>query len=86
MVAFFTTALFSTRPLLEFVLLQLIRHCGGPIRHRMPLRCEFMPLLFGGDVGRVFGALLAADRFQMISPGQTGRIRQALKYGHSAAR
>jgi hypothetical protein len=66
MVAFFTPRFFHP-PLLEFVLRHPTFNTGSPIRHRMPLRCEFMPLLFGGKVSRVFGGLLAADRFQMIS-------------------
>jgi hypothetical protein len=59
----FDIARFSENDLLEFI---LVRHFGGSIRHRMPLHCEFMPLLFGGQVGRVFGVFFAPNRFQKI--------------------
>jgi hypothetical protein len=39
---------------------------GGLIRHRMPLRREFPPFLFGGSIGCVFRAFLAPNRLQVI--------------------
>jgi hypothetical protein len=35
------------------------------IRHRTPLRGEFLPFLFGGLIGGASGAFLAANRFQV---------------------
>jgi hypothetical protein len=59
-------------------------HPGGLIRHRMLLRCEFSPFLFGGSIGCVFGAFLAPDRLQVTFLGQI-KLGEALKCGHSAA-
>jgi hypothetical protein len=48
------------------------------------LRGEFLPFLFGGWIGGVSGAFLAANRFQVIFLGQ-GKLGNALICGHSAA-
>jgi len=42
------------------------RHRGGLIRHRMPLRRELSPFLFGDSVGCALGLLLTSNRFQVI--------------------
>ena len=52
--------------------------------HRMPLRGEFLPFLFGGLIGGASGAFLAANRLQVIFLGQ-GKLGNALICGHSAA-
>jgi hypothetical protein len=52
--------------LLKFIRCYFTCRFSGSIHHRMPLRGEFMPLLFGDEVGCVFGAFLATDRFLMI--------------------
>ena len=57
---------------------------GGLIRHRMPLRCEFLPFLSGALIGCVYGAFLAPNRFQVIFLGQI-KLGEALICGHSAA-
>jgi hypothetical protein len=62
----------------------VVRHPGGLIRHRMPLRGEFLPFQFGGAIGCAFGAFLAPNRFQVIFLGQI-KLGGALICGHSAA-
>jgi hypothetical protein len=42
------------------------RHRGGLIRHRMPLRRELSPFLFGDSVGCALGLLLTSNRFQVV--------------------
>src|ERR1700730_1235271 len=63
---------------------RVIWHFRGLICHRVPLRGEFLPFLFGGWIGGVSGAFLAANRFQVIFLGQ-GKLGNALICGHSAA-
>jgi hypothetical protein len=50
----------------------------------MPLRCEFLPFLRGSLIGCVFGAFLAASRFQVIFLRQI-KLWEALICGHLAA-
>ena len=47
----------------------------------MPLRCEFLPFLFGALIGRELGAFLAPDRLQMILLGYV-EFGDALVGGH----
>jgi hypothetical protein len=71
--------------LLKVVLRGAAWHPRGLIRHRMPLRCELLPFLFGGLIGCVFGAFLAPNRLQVIFLRQI-ELGKALICGHSAAR
>src|SRR6202171_6357759 len=50
----------------------------------MPLRCKFLPFVFGGLIGCVFGAFLATHRLQETLLGQC-ELGDTLKCGHSAA-
>jgi hypothetical protein len=59
------------------------RHCGGLVRHRVPLRRQSSPFLFGDLVGCVFSLLLTPDCFQEIFRRQV-EFRDALICGHSA--
>ena len=52
--------------LFKFIERSFARQFGGLIRHRMPLHRESMPLLFGGNVGCLFGVFLAPNRLQVI--------------------